>query len=68
MQPGKPNSSSTRQAKTFEAQSATNEDLTGISSGKDAGREENILPYIFQTLLESFTIEMLPCFTCAVLK
>lgn len=36
--------------------------------GEDAGREQNSLPYIFQALLDSYTIIMLPCLTCAVLK
>lgn len=67
-QPGKPNSSNTRQASTPEAQSATSEDFTGIFSGEDAGRGEITLPYIFQALCDSVTIATLPYFTYAILK
>lgn len=72
MQPGKPNSPKTRQPDTLETKSATSGDLTGIfPQGEDAGREQNSLPIytsIFQALLDSYTITMLPCLTCAVLK
>lgn len=67
-QPGKLNSSNTRQANIPEGQSATSEDVPGISSGEDAGREEITLPYIFQALCDSVTIATLPYFTCAILK